>query len=216
MGLFRLKFVLLFVFAMFLSQVAMGGLMVDPYLGYRTGGYDFTYTDAGTPYDFEYDANGYGYGLRLGYQHLGFMGGAVYGLGAVESEMSSAPSGIALETEKDEHDTTEIGVFVGYAGLPFIRFWGTYYFNYEWEISKTNAATNSTKGELFTGNGFGLGVGYTGLPFVSFNLEYKKCTFDEAKDADGTKTSFPTDTYSEFDVHEIVISVSAPFDFPLF
>ena len=188
---------------------AMAGILVDPYVGYQTGDFNLEITSENSTY--EYDFSGIGYGLRLGYNFLGLMAGVEYRLGSIKQKEASVPEASRKNSE-DSYDTTQAGAFLGY-NFPLVRFWGSYYWNYEWEISKTNSTTGADKGDTWKGNGFGLGVGFTGIPFISINLEYKKLEIEKAISASGASTNYPTPSVPKPEIDEIFLSVSVPFDF---
>ncbi|MCK5074284.1 MAG: outer membrane beta-barrel protein [Bacteriovoracaceae bacterium] len=185
---------------------AMAGILVDPYVGYRTG--SFEVTSENTTYEF--DLSGYGYGLRLGYNFLGLMAGVEYGLGSVDREYTRTGS-------EETYDTTQMSAFIGY-NFPLVRFWGSYYWNYKLEIPETNLTTGDYEGDKWEGNGFGLGIGFTGIPFISINLEYKRIEIEEltyySSSRGATRTvNYPTSDTTKPEIDEFFLSVSVPFDF---
>lgn len=202
-----MKKLLLLTFLIFSSSV-FAGILVEPYLGYRTGGYEQSVTGEGL---YSYDHSGHEYGLRLGGSYLGFMAGLQYGIGVVDTEVDTQPA-TGSRSGKAEFDTTVMGAFVGFSGIPFFRVWGTYFFNYDWESKKEVSTRNVDNKEEYNGSGYSLGVGFTGIPFISLNLEYRLATFDENKSNEGTY-KLPHGNDGEMDVKEIFLSVSAPFNF---
>ncbi|MBT3234559.1 MAG: outer membrane beta-barrel protein [Bdellovibrionales bacterium] len=200
------------VTTLLIAAQANAGFLVEPYLGYRAGTLDIVVKNSGASNgEYEYTINGSGYGLRAGYGALGFMAGIDYGLGSITEKFSSGPS---ITLGDDEYDTTQIGAFLGY-NLPIMfRVWASYYFTAELEIPKNNSVTGSDKGDLLAGSGLGIGVGFTGLPIISINLEYKSFTYDEFTDGiTGVVTTYPSNTIDEITSSEILLSISAPFDF---
>jgi hypothetical protein len=192
------------LFTLVFSTASQASLLIEPFLGYSMMDVDQATTPARKG-----EANGLGYGARLGAQFMGLMGGFQYD-SAMSAELESTNG---LVTTKDDLKRTHMGVFVGY-NLPIMfRFWGTYFFNSEVEgedSENSNGGVNYIDAtETLSGSGYGLGLGWTGLPFLSINLEYRKFEYDEEEDTNSTPTTSNIDP--KIETSEIMISVSFPF-----
>lgn len=176
--------VLLLALGLF-ANISNAALLVEPHLGYNVSG---TGDNGGST---EYDYNGPQYGLRLGYQNLGFMAGLDYTRSSFDMENKSPSS-----TSTTEMEANEWGFFVGYNFPILIRAWGAYYFS--------NTTKNKTTNSEATGNTKELGVGFTALPFLSLNLMYRMIALDEYKASTGAKSDI------DVSINEIVLGVSLP------
>jgi opacity protein-like surface antigen len=175
---------------------AQASLLIEPHLGYNISGTG-DFNNEGIP--FEIDYNGAQYGLKAGWQLLGFMVGLDYTLSNPEVETSAAGF-----SGKDKFDTKELGVFAGYNLPILLRAWAGYYFDVTAETSGTGAYEAGTE---LSGHTMELGIGFTGLPLVSLNLIYRNKAFDEVKDSTGTTKLSGT---QEVKASEIVLGVSLP------
>jgi hypothetical protein len=203
------KFFALAVSMIFASQ-AQAGLYLEPYLGYAFGSSETKGKTAGTTTN-KHDYNVPYLGGRVGYGMMGLSLGLDYSmtLGDYDIDVSS-PAGT---TNTDKYANTALGVFANFdfPVLP-LRVWGTYFL--DWESETKTSTTAGNVGDTDSGKGIGLGVGFTGLPFLAINLELRKITIDESKDAStGVVTAHPTTAREEPKIQEIILSVSAPFDF---
>jgi hypothetical protein len=192
---------ILLVLTFLITSNLFAGVLIEPYLGYRTGSTEQTID--GTKY--EKDLSGHVIGARLGYGFMGLSFGLQYEIGAVEYEQTKPTSAPGTD-----YDTTALGAFIGF-GVPLFRVWGTYFFSADSEVSKNNPAEEDVKGDEANGKGFALGAGFTGLPFLALNLEYRMITIDEVSSS-GTTYALPIQGNSEVDVKEIIFSVSVPLD----
>ncbi len=191
-----------FIFVLFFSAQTFAGILIEPYIGYKTGGSEQT---SGSTKN-EYDSSGYGLGARLGYSTMGFSLGLQYEMGSHEVEQTKPTT-----VKATEYDTSLLGAFVGFS-MPLIRFWGSYFFSANTEVSKANPDAGDEKGDEVNGSGYGLGVGFTGFPFIAINLEYRMLTMDEVKSG-GVTYNLPVSGNSEVDAKEFMLSLSVPLDF---
>jgi len=180
-----------------MSTNSQAALLIEPHIGYNVSGTgDFTWGGQKV----ETDYSGAQYGLRAGWQYLGFMLGMDYTMSNPEVEFSAQG-----QTEKNDMKNKELGVFAGYNLPILLRGWVGYYFNVKSEADN-NGSFN--KGDEFSGNTMELGVGFTGLPLVSLNLMYRNVTLDEIKTSAGT---LKLSGNQEIKNSEIVFGVSIPF-----
>lgn len=165
----------------FFTSASHASFLIEPHIGYNISGSGQDGLDA--------DYSGPQFGARLGYQYLGLMVGADYTKGSGEYEAT-----IAGQKFKNDFDTNDIGVFVGYELPILLRVWGTYYFNSEMELSGGSEYSGDTKE---------LGVGFTALPFLSLNVMYRMVNHDEVKGGGLTRSV-------DMSYNEIVLGVSLP------
>lgn len=176
---------------------AHAALLIEPHLGYNiSGSGDWTFE--GTKIETDY--SGAQYGLKAGWQLLGFMVGLDYTLSNPEVEFSVAGAG----SSKNKMKSRELGVFAGYNLPILLRAWVGYYFDANSEADNDGFLS---KGDEASGNTVELGVGFTGLPLVSLNLIYRNTTYDELK-ADGT--TLKLSGAEQIKNSEIVLGVSLP------
>lgn len=179
------------IVAMMLMFTTNAGLLVEPYLGYDIG--KFSTEISGT--EFEWTTNGPVVGGRLGYTFLTFMAGVDYSITTLDAEIDTA----GYTSTLSDFDGNHLGIFAGVELPVLLRAWATYFLS--------SKLTDNDDDE-YDGSGFGLGVGFTGLPFVSLNLEYRSMTYDEFTDVSAGTTS----TDRDYDVSEILFTVSLPLD----
>lgn len=184
-------------------SAAQAILYVEPYVGYRLNATEVN-TSAGTA---AYSWDGVGMGARLGGSFLMFAAGLQYEMGSYEESLDEAIGGVAAGSTNTEYDTTNLGAFVAFTGLPLINVWGTYFFSSELEYSASSDATDI--GSTINGSGYGVGAGFTGLPFLSINLDYRMYAYDEATNAAGVTQTLT----NEYESSEIMLSISSPWDF---
>jgi len=181
---------------------AKAGLFVDPYLGYNAGWATKDHTEGSTTVSLDYTSMGPMFGARAGFQMLGFMAGAEYGMSTTTQDLAAATVGsVSIPAASTDLQTTYMGVFVGYELPILLRAWATYNLSVDSEIT-----SDSGKGNVTSGSGFTLGVGFTGLPFVSLNVEYRSVTFDKSTASGGSETDLTNDITS----NEVFASVSIP------
>ena len=179
---------------------AKAGLFVDPYLGYNAGWATQDYTSGSTTVSLDYTSMGPMFGARAGFQMLGFMAGAEYGMSTTTQDLAAAAAA-GIPAASTDLQTTYMGVFVGYELPILLRAWATY------NLSVNSEKTSGTdKGDVTSGSGFTLGVGFTGLPFVSLNVEYRSVTFNKSTASGGSETDLANDITS----NELFASVSIP------
>lgn len=161
-------------------NTASAALLIEPHLGFNLAS-----SGDGESY------NGGQFGMRLGYQQLGLMGGLDFTRSSFSKDVT-----INSVTKNSDHERNEWGVFVGYNFPILIRAWGAYYFS--------NTTKNTTSNTESTGNTKELGLGFTALPFLSVNLMYRMIDLNEFKNAAGTKSDI-SDSNQEF-----VVGISLP------
>jgi hypothetical protein len=185
-----------------------GLILVEPHLNYNVwGGSTTTITSTNSTQEIKY--SGPQYGLKLGAQYLGFMGGFIVNQSSftwrITNTYNSTPN---LNSATDyKFDRTEVGIFGGY-NLPILfRGWAAYYFSNKAENKDTAYLNmNSLTGVKYTGHTIEIGVGYKGLPFVSINAIYRNVSHDEIE-YPTSNTKYPTSVSND----EFVLGVSAPF-----
>ena len=163
-----------------IANTASAALLVEPHLGYNLGS-----SGDGESY------NGGQFGMRLGYQQLGLMGGLDFTRSNFDQKSSSASGAATYKMERNE-----FGVFVGYNFPILLRAWGAYYFSNKTDVTNANF-------EL-SGNTKELGLGFTALPFLSLNFMYRMIDLDEAKFPNGSKAKVDGST------QEYVVGISLP------
>ncbi|MBT6325857.1 MAG: hypothetical protein HOJ35_07795, partial [Bdellovibrionales bacterium] len=173
---------------------------IDPYLGYNAGWAVQDKTVSGVTAELDFTSTGPMFGARAGFQMLGFMAGAEYGMSTTTQDLAAATT-IGESAASTDLQTTYMGVFVGYELPILLRAWATYNLSVDSEVT-----SDSGKGNVTSGSGFTLGVGFTGLPFVSLNVEYRSITFDKSTASGGSETDLTNDITS----NELFASVSIP------
>lgn len=205
-----MKKIFTLIFATICLNTAQAGLYLEPYLGYAFGSSE-NESQGGATATTEHSYTSTYLGARVGYGMMGWSGGLDYSFTMADYDIKiSNPAGVS---SSDEFKNKTWGLFANYnfPALP-LRAWGTYFIDWQRENKKSN--TMSNVGDTDSGSGFGLGVGFTGLPFVSINVELRKISIGESKDnSSGVTTSYPTTSQQKPDYKEILLSVSAPFDF---
>lgn len=180
--------VVVLALTMTILPVAKASLLVEPHIGYNVSG-------KGTNDGVEDTYNGGQFGLKVGYQTMGFMVGLDYTKSSFELESKSA--GV---TTKSDLERNEIGVFAGYDFPVLARAWVGYYFS-----NKTKLKDSSDE---FSGNTKEIGVGFKMLPLiltsVNLNFIYRMVDLDEAY-ISGVKSKIDT-SHKEY-----VIGISLPF-----
>ena len=121
--------------------------------------------------------------------------GVDYSITTLDAEIDTA----GYTSTLSDFDGNHLGIFAGVELPVLLRAWATYFLS--------SKLTDNDDDE-YDGSGFGLGVGFTGLPFVSLNLEYRSMTYDEFTDVSAGTTS----TDRDYDVSEILFTVSLPLD----
>lgn len=184
-----------------MSTGANAALLIEPHIGYNVSGSGDTAIDDA---NMEVDYSGLQYGLRAGWQYLGFMVGLDYTTSNPEIESTFTVPAVPgfSQTVKNDFKKKEIGVFAGYNLPILLRAWAGYYFDVE--AKSENESDLIESGAKMSGSGMELGVGFTGLPFVSLNLVYRNTSFDEFKDSEGTDKI-------KLNASEIVLGASIPF-----
>jgi len=185
-------------FLILISLIAINAhalVLVEPHLGLNISG---TGHDSAIPAKtFLY--GGGQYGLKLGAQYLNAMAGIDYNHSSFEQMTSGY---------KNKFSRTEWGIFLGYNFPAIARFWGTYFFS-----NSANAESASgliPQNAKYEGHTFELGAGYAGISYCSINFAYRFVTLTKYI-ASGSTSSLTGST--EVNNNEIVLGVSAPFDF---
>lgn len=178
----------IFFALLFTVSTAHASLLIEPHLAYNIHASGDA-TLGGVNHDYDY--NGAQYGMRVGYQQLGFMGGLDYTRSSFDLDDETAAG-----TSSVNYDRNEWGVFVGYDFPILVRAWGAYYWSNKSERDNGNQLKGNTKE---------LGVGMTALPFLSLNLMYRMVTYDEQKV--GSTTS---NLSEDINISEFVVGVSLP------
>ena len=197
-------FLLLFFLSFFALNSAQAGILIEPYIGFSLAGTG-DFTAGSNQYDESYSTFPT-LGGRLGFGTMGFMAGVDYSMQSFD--LTSTRNVTEFE---DAVSKKQLGVFVGYNLPMMLRFWGTYYLSSSLEGEDPASATTviDVREEFSDGGGYALGVGFTGFPFISINLEYRTIEYDKYE-LNGVTVS----NYNEkLDLSEVMISVSAPFDF---
>lgn len=172
-----------------IANVAHASLLVEPHLGFNiSGSGDNGKTGSAKE---EYDYSGAQYGLRVGYQNLGFMAGMDFTRSSYDQDYTT--SGV---TTVGEIGRNEWGIFAGYNLPILLRAWAAYYFS--------NTAKDSKLNNEMSGSTTELGVGFTGLPFLSLNLMYRMVSYDDYTNSAGAESSIDVTN------HEFVLGVSIP------
>lgn len=154
--------------------------------------------EGGNMTDFEY--SGAQYGVRLGVQHLGLMGGLAYTRSAYTLKIT--PLFQAKGEDKQKQD--EFGVFVGYNFPILFRAWLGHFFSVK--QSQTENGTYGTSADWNKGSATEIGIGFSGLPFISLNLSYRMLSFDKGYNpTDGEGPIRPN-----YKPKEIVLGISLP------
>ena len=171
-----------------LPVVAKASLLIEPHIGYNLSG-------KGTNDGVKDTYNGGQYGLKLGYQTMGFMLGLDYTKSSFELESEDS-----LGTAKTDMSRNEIGVFAGYDFPVLARVWAGYYFANTTKIDNTSDELTGTTKEI--------GVGFKMLPLiltsVNLNFIYRMVDLDEAN-VGGVKSKI------DLSHKEYVIGISLPF-----
>ena len=195
-------------------QSARASYLIEPHLGYNLSG-SGSFMNGTTTYDLKY--NGVQYGLRAGYQYLGFFGGLAYTRTSYTWKTSTSAVGATTNYWEDMFNRNEFGVFGGYKFPVLFRLWGAYYFtNTAEDVDTTNYTTSLNGvaanayqiGSKYKGYTTELGAGYTGLPFVSINFAYRYVVHNEVSVPGGTTGTLGNGQISN---NEFVLGLSVPF-----
>lgn len=182
------------------SVTANAGFLVEPHIGYNL----HSSTKVGTD---TLSSHGGQYGARLGFQHLGIMGGLDYthAIYITETKPSSGTS------DFDEKKRDELGVFVGYKFPVLLRAWMGYNFLAKESQSKLGPTSGNAIGNYNKGHSTELGLGFTGFPFISINLSYKMISYDKNYDPTNNKTSVLNPKIAP---KEVILGISLPLNLP--
>ena len=182
--------ILLLLLVTFSSSVyAVGGFLIEPYVGYMSAKPSGTLDNYGDEKKvFDDSMKGVGYGGRLGWGYGNF---------------GIALDYMAANAKQDDSDNklTTIGA-IAMVSIPFMRFWAGPIFKAENDYDVDDAPELSG---TESGKGFKVGLGFHPLPLLSINLEYLKLKFDEEELEDFQNL--------DKDVKGFLLSVSMPIVF---
>jgi hypothetical protein len=200
-----MKRILMFLVGISLFTIqANAGILLEPFLGYSLNLKDFTLGSAAGPVAGQHmkiDANGLGFGARVGYSFKPVFAAVEYSTGTFTPSLKEAPAGLTIGN--NSVTVTSLGIAVG-ADLMLFRPYLVYIFD---DQSKDSSATEY-------GTGYKLGVGFGFLPKVKINLEYVTKTYSKSKDGSGNETTYSqSTTFSASSVTGYGVSVSVPFEF---
>jgi hypothetical protein len=187
---------ILFTLIFFFTIEAHAILHVEPHLGYTLYGIGENETTPATMIKY----HGTQYGLKLGANYLNGIAGLDYN----HSSFEQLTSGY-----KNDFGRNELGLFAGYNFPGVVRAWLTYFFN---NTQTANSSSGSiAEGSQYKGHTVELGAGYNGFhPYLSVNFLYRTITLNKYITSTSTTTLTGSD---EIRNHEIVLSISAPFNF---
>lgn len=179
-----------FIMLLFTLSTAHAALLIEPVVGYNFGKGDFEGNEAFD--EISLNANGVGFGGRLGYQYLGLQLGLDY---------LSSTLDLGDKSFKKSARTSEFGAFVGFEFPVFFRVYGGYIFSATGETE-----TDNDEYEFTEGSGPKVGIGFTGFPIIDVNLEYRRISYGKVEESGAEK---------EIDVYynAIFLGLSAPFTF---
>ena len=185
------------VLLLLLPVSAQGGVLVEPFLGLTvSGSQELSYSNSALNDDASYDS-GTSFGVRLGYDYLGWMFGLDYRINSFNGEGDSGGS------TYDFNQTSNVAsLFVGFQFPMMFRIYAGFgvsgsgtleYGVFDYDVEDVSQTT--------------LGFGYSILPTLAVNLEVVNYTFADISDSSGT--------YSNVELvgDHILLSVSAPFTF---
>ena len=195
------KLILAFTAFLGLSSAAQAGLLLEPYIGYETGGGKATYTSDATQ-SYTNKATGSTVGARVGYKlPLMFWLAADYSMTSGSDKYEFVDSNL---NESPNFNRTSLYATVGMDFVILVRGYVGY------SLSNENKLKFSAGEVTAKGSAYKVGLGFTGLPFVSINAEYVKYTYTDLSGALGSgKVS---DLYSSFDNSAVMLGVSVPFN----
>ncbi len=166
-----MKFLISIVFALIFSSAARADFVIEPWLGYELGTFDY-------PGNIKGDSTGANFGARLGFKTLGFAVGGEYSY----SGLTDKPSSGSSVSQK----ATDLGVFASFNFPILLRVYATYFVS-------SKATVGSYTG-TFEGNGYRVGVGFTGLPFVVLNVEVISRDYNKSNGTSITGGDFKNNT----------------------
>ncbi len=164
---------------------AQASLLLEPYLGYVTGG-----QIKSAPLDAKY--TGTEYGARVGYSIMNFAVGGEY-LAKTLTDDSSPSS--------NTYTGGDLGIFAAFKFPILVRAFATYVPSPE--LKSSNSLGSST---FKSGNILKLGVGFTALPFININLEYISGTYSKIN-----TNGIEANLQNNLTTTAYALSVSAPF-----
>jgi hypothetical protein len=151
-----MKSFILSLFVLAGAPAAHAGLLLEPYLGYHMGKWEFGSSNQ--------DLSGVGYGARVGYQQMGLMVGGDLFLSNWTDD---------AKPTKFDWKAQDIAAFIGYNFPVLVRVYAAYVLDAELKQSGGGASNK------YEGKGLKFGVGFTPLPLISINFELINNTYDE-------------------------------------
>ncbi|MCC7404530.1 MAG: hypothetical protein IT288_09055 [Bdellovibrionales bacterium] len=145
--------------ALVLATAPAQAFFIEPYAGYESGEFD----PNGAP---SFDVAGVSYGLRLGFDFLGFRLGAEYGAGAVKGEFLGVD---------EKFEPVDVGLYAGYEFPILVKVWTVYAPNTKAGITEGGVESPN---DLEEGTTMKVGVAYSGFLFdigiEKITRKYKK------------------------------------------
>ena len=195
-----IKFLSSLIFTIILVALAPfshAGLLIEPQLGYILSG-SSTFTPLASSYTEKY--TGTKYGVKLGYQTFGVMGGLNYQHATYNLDSTCPSCSTTSATTSMKQD--EVGVFVGVNAPILLRAWVGYNF-YDKETA-TSTSSYYSSGNYHKGSSTELGAGFTGIPFLSLNLIYRMLNYTSSSANYGAGSNYSATP------KELEIAVSLP------
>lgn len=178
------------IFLTLISTSAFSSYLIEPHFGLNLNG---SANATIKSINHNYDYNGTQYGLKLGMQNFGLMGGIDFNRSSFNLDDKTISGTVASSYKRNEW-----GLFIGYNFPLFLRFWGSYFF--------ANTAKKSN-GDEFSGTSKEFGLGFTSLPFVSLNLIFRLVDYSKQKISNVSEK-----LNEKINNTEIVLGLSLPFD----
>ena len=173
------------IIVLFSSSIANAAFLLEPYAGYGS---------SKSKGSMEGSGGGLVYGGRLGFRHMGFMGGGEYLAGSADMKDAGVTTTVSQQN---------MGAFAGYQ-FPMLglRLFGTYFF------SSTGSAATTPTFKFTKGSGWKLGAGVQPLPFLAVNLEYMHANYTQGEVGGLTGPLDP-----ELEVNTFLVTLSFPLSF---
>ncbi len=189
-----------FLALFFSNNFIKANILVEPYLGMAFFG------EGDLRFDSEKDTleySGLFLGSRLGYEYLGLMLGADYGVSSFDLQNSK------ISAIKDKVRRTDLGLVLGYKFPILLRIWAKWILQSTIEGNKNKTSEYFPKNATYEGSGQSFGIGWTGVPYLSFNFEYRFILYEDAKFNDINATNY----HDKLDLRDFFVSVSIPITF---
>ena len=189
---------LFFILAFSLSaNVSLASLHVEPIIGYSFGVSE--HNESSDLIEYFYHSSELG--ARVGWSYLGaHLGAECFIKLPFKKDNTSGNGSINFDNVISRY----LGGFAEYHLPLLFIIRGRVIISTQFEVENGN-----NKGDIYFGNGYGVGVGFTGLPLVVLNIDYRKYEFDEFEDA---TTSTTSGLDEKFKGHEVLFSASIPLD----